>query len=125
MEMEAPVEAPVDISSDEMPVDEPAPPAPKAMPLPLTADEQWCEHLIPNSLRLQPGQRYPFPLEVQIQKVANTNVFSSMLCCNTFDVCSELHCSKHQGCKYSITSPSNLSSISFISISQRSLSSVS
>ena len=79
------MEAPVDISSDEMLVDEPAPPAPKAMPLPLTADEQWCEHLIPESLRLQPGQKYPFPLEVQIQKVANTNAFSSMLCCNTFD----------------------------------------
>jgi hypothetical protein len=59
--------------SDEMVVDEPqepkAPAEPKAMPLPLSADEQWAEHLIPDSMRLQPGEKYPFPLEVPIQKV--------------------------------------------------------
>ena len=41
-----------------------APAAPKAMPLPLTTDEEWSEHLIPDSMRLQPGEQYPFPMEV-------------------------------------------------------------
>ena len=57
---------PLPLSQDEMLHGPPAlaPALPKARPLPLSQDEVWYAHLTPESMKLKPGEQYPFPTEV-------------------------------------------------------------